>query len=100
VIIARNFRSPRCNDEIDLIGWEDDTLCIIEVKSRTSRDVKPAEAAVDRRKQHEIIKVARDYLRHFDESCQWHFDVVGVYYDQHESSQPVFELFKNAFSVS
>ena len=42
VMVARNFRSPRCRGEIDLIGWEQDVLCFIEVKTRTSRDIKPA----------------------------------------------------------
>ena len=45
VMVARNFRSPRRKGEIDLIGWEGDVLCFIEVKTRTSRDVAPAEAA-------------------------------------------------------
>ncbi|MGB0029979.1 MAG: YraN family protein [Candidatus Sulfotelmatobacter sp.] len=45
-MVARNFRSPRCRGEIDLIGWEDDVLCFVEVKTRSTRDVKPAEAAV------------------------------------------------------
>jgi putative endonuclease len=44
-MVVRNFRSPRRRGEIDLIGWEDDVLCFIEVKTRTSRDVKPPEAA-------------------------------------------------------
>ncbi|HTN73002.1 MAG TPA: YraN family protein, partial [Methylomirabilota bacterium] len=48
VLVARNFRSARCHGEIDLIGWEGDVLCFIEVKTRRSRDVKTAEAAVDR----------------------------------------------------
>jgi putative endonuclease len=30
-MVARNFRSPRCKGEIDLIGWEDDVLCFIIV---------------------------------------------------------------------
>jgi putative endonuclease len=47
-MVARNFRSPRCRGGIDLIGWDDDVLCFIEVKTRTSRDGKTAEAAVDR----------------------------------------------------
>src|SRR5439155_479683 len=50
VIVARNFRSPHHRGEIDLIGWDKDVLCFIEVKTRTTRDVKPAEAAVDREK--------------------------------------------------
>ena len=53
VIVARNFRSPRCHGEIDLIGWEGDILCFIEVKTRTSHQVKSAEAAVDRHKRRE-----------------------------------------------
>ena len=47
VMVAQNFRSPRRRGEIDLIGWDKDVLCFIEVKTRTSRDVKPAEAAVE-----------------------------------------------------
>ena len=34
-IVARNFRTPRCRGEIDLIGWDEDVLCFIEVKTRT-----------------------------------------------------------------
>jgi len=99
-MVARNFRSPRRKGEIDLIAWEKGILCFIEVKTRTTHDVKTAEAAVDRRKQHEIALVAREYLRHIEESCEWRFDVVSVYYDGQHSSQPRFELFRNAFSMS
>src|SRR5437764_9897315 len=81
VIVSRNFRSPRCRGEIDLIGWNRDVLCFIEVKTRTTRDVKAAEAAVDRHKRREVAQVARDYLRRLPPSCQWRFDVVSVYYD-------------------
>src|SRR5438128_6302144 len=40
VMVARNFRSPRRRGEIDLIGWDKDVLCFVEVKTRTTRDVK------------------------------------------------------------
>lgn len=98
VMVARNFRSPHHRGEIDLIGWEKDVLCFIEVKTRTTHDVKPAEAAVDRAKQRALAAVARDYLRHLALPCQWRFDIVSVYYEV-QSSQPVFELFRNAFPV-
>src|SRR5689334_17343879 len=62
VMVARNFRTARHHGEIDLIGWDKDVLCFIEVKTRTTRDVKPAEAAVDRKKRHDIRVVIRDYL--------------------------------------
>jgi len=95
-MVARNFRSPRCRGEIDLIGWENDVLCFIEVKTRTTRDVKPGEAAVDRHKRRLVAAVARDYRRRLLPSCQWRFDVVSVYYEQSKASQPQIEVFRNA----
>src|SRR5437868_14917532 len=61
VMVARNFRSSRRRGEIDIIGWDNDVLCFIEVKTRTTRDVKPAEAAVDRDKQRGLRAVAEEY---------------------------------------
>ncbi len=98
-IIARNFRCPNHRGELDLVGWEGDVLCFIEVKTRTTHAIKPAEAAVDRYKQRELSLVARDFLRQMPPSCQWRFDVLAIYYE-HEHNQPSFELFQNAFSVS
>jgi putative endonuclease len=112
-IIARNFRSPNHRGELDLVGWQGDVLCFIEVKTRTTHDVKPAEAAVDRYKQKELAFVARDFLRQMPAACprgpqtarhsqaevEWRFDVLAVYYDRGHN-HPSFELFQNAFSVS
>jgi putative endonuclease len=95
VMIARNFRSPRHHGEIDLIGWDKDVLCFIEVKTRTTRDVKPAQAAVDRKKRRDLRKVVREYLRTFAELPQWRFDVLTVQYES-DSAHPNFELFQNA----
>jgi len=96
VIVARNFRSPRCRGEIDLIAWENDVLCFIEVKTRTTHDVKPGAAAVDRHKRREIAEVAREYLRRSSPSCQWRFDIVSVYYPHPKASKPHCELFRGA----
>jgi putative endonuclease len=119
VMVARNFRSPRHHGEIDLIGWDHEVLCFIEVKTRTSHDVKPAEATVDREKRRALRKVIRDYLqslpvRQFPEPPPWRFDVLTVYFElptaaQDESGRdrdrprrdlsaghPTFELFQNA----
>ena len=99
IIIARNYHSPNHRGELDLVGWNKDILCFIEVKTRTTRAVKPAEAAVDRQKQNDLRDVARDFLRHMPVSCQMRFDVIAVYYDR-GLNQPSFELFQNAFPVA
>ena len=95
-MVARNFRSPRCRGEIDLIGWEGNVLCFVEVKTRTTRDVKPGEAAVDRHKRREIAAVVREYLRRHSVLYQWRFDVVSVYYGQSKARQPQIEVFRNS----
>ena len=96
IMVARNYRTPRRRGEIDMIGWDEDVLCFIEVKTRTSRDVKTPEAAVDRHKRREVAAVAREYLRRLPPSCQWRFDIVSVYYAQSPTSQPQIEVFRNA----
>ena len=60
----RNFTSRRSRGEIDFIGWDADVLCFIEVKTRTTLDVKTAEAAVDRHKRREVTQVARGGYHH------------------------------------
>lgn len=94
-VVARNFRTARCRGEIDLIGWDQDVLCFVEVKTRTSQDVKSAEAAVDRHKRREIAEVARNYLRRMPPECQWRFDIVSVYYGG-RSARPQIDVFRNA----
>jgi putative endonuclease len=98
VIIARNYRSPHHRGELDFVGWHGDVLCFIEIKTRTTRDVKPAEAAVDHAKRQELAMVALELRRHIKHPCPWRFDIVAVYYD--DRRQPTFELFQNAFPMS
>src|SRR5581483_10023657 len=93
IMVARNYRSPHFHGEIDLIGWDGDVLCFIEVKTRTTHDIKPAEAAVDEKKKRDIANVAREFLRRISGSPQWRFDIVSVYYDR---NSPEFTLFKQA----
>jgi Holliday junction resolvase-like predicted endonuclease len=44
-IVAKNFRTPHEHGEIDLIGWDDRVLCIIQVKTFTKVTLVPPEMA-------------------------------------------------------
>lgn len=99
VMVARNFRSPHHRGEIDLIAWHKGVLCFIEVKTRTSQEVKPAETAVDRHKLREMAGASRQYLRHLPPSCPWRFDILSVYYENLNGA-PRFELFRDVLSPS
>ena len=98
VIVARNYRSRRRPSEIDLVGWDGDVLCFVEVKTRTSREIKPAEAAVDAEKQRDLKGMAREYMRRVAGSPSHRFDILSIYLS--DGTEPEFTLFKNAFSVS
>jgi putative endonuclease len=96
VIVARNWRTVRHRGELDLIGWDQHVLCFIEVKTRTTRDVKPAEAAVDRGKRYQVACMAREYLRHLRPGIPIRFDVVSVYLEPDQRTE--IQVFKNAYS--
>lgn len=98
VIVARNYRSHRRPGEIDLVGWDGDVLCFIEVKTRTTREVKPAEAAVDPAKQADLRGMAREFLRRQAANVHHRFDILSIY--MVDGIDPQFELFKNAIPVS
>src|SRR3954471_21931540 len=98
VMVARNYRSPRRRSEIDLIGWDKDELCFIEVKTRSSKEFMPAEVAVDAEKQHDLREVAREYMRKVPDAPTTRFDILSVYFE--DPDNPEFTLFKNAFSIS
>jgi putative endonuclease len=99
VMVARNYRSPKRHGEIDLIGWDKDVLCFIEVKTRTAGAMVPAEAAVDFEKRRDLRSVAREYLLHMDADTSYRFDVVSIYYAPNKKNAPDLTLFRNAFSV-
>lgn len=94
-VIARNWRNPRRKGELDLVAWEGDVLCFIEVKTRTRRSFIPAEAAVHRDKMRELAGMAKLFLRRLPAGTRFRFDVVSVYLA--EGDDPEVTLFKDAF---
>lgn len=93
-IVARNYRKRF--GEVDLIGWDGDTLAFIEVKSRTSQVRGRPEEAVHRTKQRQICRVAREYRsRNHLHDIKYRFDVVSI---EGRAGQEQVELLKSAFS--
>jgi putative endonuclease len=96
IIIARQWRSAKLRGDLDLIAWQGETLCFVEVKTRSTRDAFPAETAVDKEKRIMLRKMARSYL-HQVENSQYvavRFDIVSVYFD---GDSPQFQHFAGAF---
>ena len=89
-IAAINFRIPlgrgasgrKITAEIDIIAYDGDTLVFAEVKTRTSEELVPAQAAVDLQKQRQIARAAHRYrhvMKVLDEP--YRYDVVTVIRD-------------------
>ena len=97
-VVAKRWKSAKLWGDIDLIGWEGEWLCFVEVKTRGGRDLAAAESAVDGEKQDMLRKMARAYLRGFSEKLRAEvpvrFDVVSVYL---LPTGVEFELYRGAF---
>ena len=83
-VVARRWRTGRLRGDVDVIAWDGDALCFVEVKTRAERKVMdPAEAAVDSDKRRMLRKMADAYVRGFPEAERRRvvvrFDVVAVY---------------------
>ena len=100
VFVARNFTPRRGKGEIDLIGYDGETLAFVEVRTRT---VQPdglsalPELSVTTDKQRVVIRTAWLFMgeRHVGD-CPCRFDVVAV--DNHPGAAPKVRLHKDAFS--
>lgn len=97
VPVGRNTRGAIVTGEIDLIAYDEDKLCFVEVKTRLSEEFASPLAAVDLRKQRQIIRAARMYRKIFHlTSVKVRFDVVSIVLP--ENVPPNIELFKGYFN--
>src|SRR6185312_3271603 len=92
--VGRNLRGAIVNAEIDLIAYDSNTLCFIEVKTRSSDWFAPPEVNVDLRKRRQITRAARVYRQMLGIETEPHrYDVVTVIIN--DDSTPQIELFRN-----
>jgi putative endonuclease len=99
IVVARRWTTPKLRGDVDLIAWDGDRLCFVEVKTRTARDMTPAEVAVDDAKRDMLRSLARAYLHIFPErerrTIPVRFDIVSVYALEGKTD---FQIFPGAFS--
>lgn len=95
-IVDRNFRCPL--GEIDIVAADKGVLVFVEVKTRSSNKFGLPEEAVNRRKQHQMTKVAQFYISNkklFNSPAR--FDVVAVILSGEKVDVRVI---RNAFEIS
>lgn len=79
VPVGQNRRGAQVNAEIDLIAYDEETLCFVEVKTRSSDWFAAPSASVDLRKQRQITRGARAYRRIFGlTDASYRYDVVSI----------------------
>ncbi|MGD0436546.1 MAG: YraN family protein [Bryobacteraceae bacterium] len=97
IVVARNFRMASGAGEIDLVGWERDTLVFIEVKARQTDEYGAPDRAIGPEKRSSLLRAAREYARHAE--VPWEkvrFDVVNVVF----SIPPSITHFRDVFGLS
>jgi putative endonuclease len=100
VVVARRWSCGDRPGDIDLIAWQGPMLCFIEVKTRTARDMTPAEVAVDWHKRNVLRRLAHRYVRQIplETPPPARFDVISVYLVP--GQQREFVHFEGAFGWS
>ena len=94
-ILYRNYRTKL--GEIDIIAKDKETVCFIEVKTRSSDRFGCGSEAVLRLKQRQIAKAALSFLKEkqfLDKKAR--FDVVSL---DCSSLEPKLDLIKDAFEL-
>ena len=92
--VGRNLRGAVVNAELDLVAYENDVLCFVEVKTRSSDWFAPPEVNVDLRKRRQITRAARVYRQMLGIEDEPHrYDVVTVVLSN--DSTPQIELLRN-----
>jgi putative endonuclease len=95
-ILCQNYRAGRIG-ELDIIAKDGETLCFIEVKTRSSTIYGTPAQSVSKLKQAAVKKLARFYMHEFNcYECPCRFDVIEVRMDRTGKVRDI-NIIKNAF---
>ncbi len=99
VFVAKNYMPRGAKGEIDLIGYDGETLAFVEVRTRTTKagSTDLPEQSITREKQRVLIRTAHRFLgKRRVEECPCRFDVLAI--DNSPGKAPSVRLHKDAFS--
>jgi putative endonuclease len=99
VFIAKNYIPQSGKGELDLVGYDEETIAFVEIRTRTVReDISGLpELSVNYAKQSVLVRTAQLFLasRHLND-CPTRFDVLAI--DNIPGHPPEIRLHKDAFS--
>ena len=102
VFVAKNYMPVGAKGELDLVGYDGETLAFVEIRTRTIPDDSSAlpalpELSVTRSKQAVLVRTAQRFLSDRRlRDCPTRFDVLAI--DNIPGQSPVVRLHKDAFS--
>lgn len=92
---AANYRFQHL--EIDLIFEQDQTLIVVEVKSRNTTEHGQPYEAVTRQKQKQLIKATNQYILQENLDLEVRFDIVSIVFNSDNTYQ--LEHIEDAFTA-
>jgi putative endonuclease len=99
VFIAKNYMPQGAKGELDLVGYDGETIAFVEIRTRAVRDDISGlpELSVSYAKQSMLVRTAQRFLsdRHLHD-CPTRFDVLAI--DNIPGRPPEIRLHKDAFS--
>jgi len=99
IFIARNYMPSRAKGELDLIGYDGETLVFVEVRTRLAMKGQPAlpEMSITKEKHEVLVRTAHYFLREWHiQNCPLRFDVVAI--ENTPGQSPTLRLHKAALS--
>ncbi len=99
VFVAKNYVPRGARGELDLVGYDGETLAFVEIRTRTVGDTISGlpELSVTSAKQHVLVRTAHQFLADRRlRDCPCRFDVLAI--DNFPGRPPIARLHKDAFS--
>lgn len=94
-ILCRNYRYKKW--EIDIVAQFQNTLVVVEVKTRNSSFLSGPEVTVSKNKQRNLVRCANAFIKEQEIDYDTQFDIVSIVLNENEQT---IEHLKDAFYPS